>query len=410
MVAFSVMSYFDRIIMSVAGPFIMAESRLTETQMGTIYSAFTFSYAILMIPGGRIADRFGPRRVLTLMGIGAALFTGCTALGGKPVFGIWLGVLPSFMAIRLGLGAVTAPLYPSCAILNARWTPPASRARIWGWVAAGSGIGGALSPVLFTWMIGRCGWRASFLASALVTGALAAAWFFFVRDYPERAYPEKAPPRRLKTPWRDLFGNRHLLLLTISYLTANYFEYIFFYWLLYYLSAVRHASVRESATCSAVVWLAWAAMTPTGGWISDRLVSRYGLTAGRRIIPMLSLPIAAALLAAAINLRAMVPMVVLLFVTLGLAAATDGPYWVSSSDIGGKHVGAAGGILNTGGNIGGFLAPILTPLIASRLGWSTALYAGSLIVLFGVVLWFFIDVSKSSSLSDRPDRPDVVSA
>src|SRR5229473_4199236 len=182
MVAFSIMSYFDRIIMSIAGPFIMRESHVSETQMGAIYSAFIFSYGILMIPGGRLADRFGPRRVLTVMGLGAGVFTGLTALGGRPLFGIWLVVLPSFLAIRLALGAVTAPLYPSCAILNARWTPIAQRARVWGWVASGSGIGGSLAPLLFAWMIDHYGWRVSFVASAIATGALGVLWYLYVRD------------------------------------------------------------------------------------------------------------------------------------------------------------------------------------------------------------------------------------
>jgi len=393
-VAFSVMSYFDRIIMSIAGPFIMSESHLTETQMGTIYSAFTFSYAIFMVPGGQLADRFGPRRVLTIMGLGAALFTGLTGLGGKPLFGIWLGALPSFIALRLAFGFFTAPLYPSCAILNARWTPPSSRAHVWGWVASGSGIGGALSPVLFSWMIDRFGWRASFVMAALVTAALAAVWYAYVRNFPDsgvRANKLRTPSR---IPWREIFANRHLVLLTISYLTTNYFEYIFFYWLFYYFGHVRHASSSEAAISSAVIWGAWAIMTPIGGWISDHLVRRFGLKNGRRVMPMLNLTIAAALLAISVNTTALLPMVLMLFATLGLAAATDGPYWVSSSDLGGAHVGAAGGILNTGGNIGGFLGPVLTPLIASRLGWTAALYAGSAVVLVGVLLWLFIDVTK----------------
>jgi len=53
MVAFSVMSYFDRTIMSIAGPAIIREFGLSETEMGTVYSAFILSYALLMIPGGR---------------------------------------------------------------------------------------------------------------------------------------------------------------------------------------------------------------------------------------------------------------------------------------------------------------------------------------------------------------------
>lgn len=395
MVAFSIMSYFDRIIMSIAGPRIMTESGLSETQMGAIYSAFILSYGILMIPGGRLADRFGPRRVLTAVALGAGTFTGLTALGGRPPLGVWLGVLPSFLAVRLCFGAMTAPLYPSCAIVNARWTPPGDRARIWGWVASGTGTGGALAPLLFTWMIERFGWRTSFVFSAIVTAILGIAWYACVRDFPQGVRAATMAEAKARTPWRSLFSHRHLMLLTLSYLTTNYFEYIFFYWLYYYFDRIRHAGARESAISSAVVWIAWTIMTPVGGWASDRLVARFGRRAGRRLVPLVSLITAGVLMIVALNVTAIVPMVVILFVTLGLAAATDGPYWVSSGDLGGAHVGAASAILNTGGNLGGFLAPILTPFLAARFGWSWALYGASAIVVGGAALWLFIDVTET---------------
>src|SRR5713226_6806633 len=141
--AFSVMSYFDRTIMSIAGPGIIREFGLSETEMGTVYSAFILGYALLMIPGGRMADRFGPRVVLAATGLVAALFTGLTALGGRPGLGSYLGVVPAFVLIRLGLGVSTAPLYPSCGSMNANWFPEAKRVRIWGFIAAGAGLGGA---------------------------------------------------------------------------------------------------------------------------------------------------------------------------------------------------------------------------------------------------------------------------
>ncbi|MFN7998241.1 MAG: MFS transporter [Bryobacteraceae bacterium] len=394
MVAFSIMSYFDRIIMSIAGPHIMTESGLSETQMGAIYSAFIFSYGILMIPGGRLADRFGPRRVLTAVALGAGGFTGLTVLGGRPPLGVWLGVLPSFLAVRLCFGAMTAPLYPSCAIMNARWTPAADRARIWGWVASGTGTGGALAPLLFTWMVGQYGWRMSFVFSALLTAVLGIVWYLYVRDFPQGFRGAAVSEAKSPTPWRRLFTHRHLMLLTLSYLTTNYFEYIFFYWLFYYFERIRHAGTRESAISSAVVWIAWTIMTPAGGWASDRMVARLGRKTGRRVVPLVSLITAGILMVVALNVTSIVPMVAILFATLGLAATTDGPYWVSSGDLGGAHVGAASGILNTGGNLGGFLAPILTPFLAARFGWSAALYAGSAIVAIGAVLWLLIDVTK----------------
>src|SRR5215510_10260633 len=121
MIACSLMSYFDRTIMSIAGPRIMKEFDLSATEMGSVYSAFILSYAIMMIPGGRVADRLGPRLTLLLMNLSAALFTGLTAVGGKPGLGSVLGVVPALVIIRLGLGVGTAPLYPACARMSAQW-------------------------------------------------------------------------------------------------------------------------------------------------------------------------------------------------------------------------------------------------------------------------------------------------
>src|SRR5262249_2938258 len=124
MVSFGLMSYFDRTIMSIAGPSIIREFGLSETEMGSVYSAFVLSYAVVMIPGGHLADRFGPRLVLTLVGVGAALFTGLTAVGGRPGLGAYIGIVPALFAIRLGLGACSAPLFPTCGTMSANWLSP----------------------------------------------------------------------------------------------------------------------------------------------------------------------------------------------------------------------------------------------------------------------------------------------
>ena len=157
MIAFSAVSYFDRIIMSIAAPQILKEFALSETQMGWIYSAFILTYAVLMAPGGALADRFGADRVLLMVGIGSALFTALTAAAGKPGIGEWIGIFPSFLIVRLALGACTAPLYPSCARINATAMPANWRARVWGGVAAGCGIGGACAPSLCPFMQVRFG-------------------------------------------------------------------------------------------------------------------------------------------------------------------------------------------------------------------------------------------------------------
>jgi len=408
MFGFSVMSYFDRTIMSIAGPGIMKEFGLSETEMGTVYSAFLWSYALMMIPCGGLADRLGPRLVLTGMALGAAAFTALTAWAGKPGLGTYLGIVPSFVVIRLGLGVFTAPIYPTCARMNANWMGIGQRGRVQGWVNSGAGLGGAVSPILFSWMIARYGWRISFLLAGLATAVLGAAWFFYVRDRPEEhpgvghKLPDVPAPRRSRapTPWRALLADRNLQLLTIGYFAVDYFEYIFFYWIFYYLGEIRGLGASESAIYTTLLFLTWLVMTPVGGWTCDRLGARYGRKAGLKMVGAGGLILAAILLFAGVNAQQTASAVGLMSLALGFASCSDVAFWAATIDVAGTEVGAAGGILNTGGNVGGSFAPVLTAFIAARAGWSWGLYFGCLMALAGVLTWLWIDPTRKIAVRE----------
>ncbi len=411
LVSLSLLSYFDRTIMSIAGPHIIKEFKLSDTEMGMVYSAFIVSYALLMIPGGHWVDRFGPRRVITVTGLGAALFTALTALGGRPGLGTILGVVPALIVIRFGFGGCAAPLYPSCARMNSNWIPLHQHARVWGLVAAGAGLGGAISPLLFSWMIEKHGWRFSFCLAGAATAALILLWFWYVRDYPterlaldvEKGIADAAGPLRVaervprKTPWLRLLTNRNLLLLAFGYGAVCYFEYVLFYWTYYYFGEVRHAGLGRSAVYTTILFLAWMIMTPMGGLVSDRLVERYGSRWGRRLVPMVVLTLAAALLCFGVKSGAPFTAAAAFALALGLASCSDGPFWASAIEVGGNEVGAASGILNTGCNLGGLVGPVLTPWIASYYGWSWGLYFGSAVLMMSVLAWFFIDPAAVAS-------------
>lgn len=406
MVGLSVMSYFDRIIISVASPEIIREFSISETEMGAVYSAFLFGYTLTMIPGGRMADRWGPRWVVTLSGVGAALLTALTALGGASAWGGLLGVAGSFIVIRFGLGLATGPLYPSCARLYASWIPLKMRARVHGYVAGGAGLGGAVSPLLFSWLIAAFGWRVSFLWAALATAALAFVWLGYVRNTPSE-HPRLGGQRPDPVggglsgglvggsiaEWGALARNPSLLMLTLSYFCVCYFEYIFFFWLYYYLGEIRGLGSEATAVATAIVFLSWMVMSPVGGWASDRLVSRYGRKTGRRLIPAACLPLGGIALCVGINVENPVAGVALLAFSFGLAACSDGPFWAAAIDIGGPHSGASCGILNAGGNVGG-IAPVVTPWIAARSSWSMGLYFAVVVLCLGAFGWFLVDPTK----------------
>lgn len=390
MVLLSVMTYIDRIIITIAGPGIMKEFSVSETQMGTIYSAYLFSYAIMMIPGGWFTDVAGPRVSLAVMAFGTGLFTAVTALGGSPGLGTYIGVVGSFLVIRLATGVCASPMYPAAGRMSANWNVPHARARVWGWIASGAGFGGACTPLLFSWMRAHYGWRGSFLLAGAGSVALAGVWYWYVRDYP----PVENRPHlqsRAPTPWKDLFTNRDLMLLTAGYVTANYFEYIFFFWLYYYFGQIRKMGMDQSAIYTTLMWIAWILFTPTGGWASDKLGARFGLRNGRRIVVVGCMTISAILVIIGSNVTATAPTVILLCLSLGFAAATDAPYWAAAIDASGKHSGTGGAIFNTGGNIGGMLAPTVTPLLAHWFGWSSGLYFGGAVVFLGILVWFFLE-------------------
>lgn len=387
------MSYFQRTAMSIAGPSIAREFSLSETQMGAIFSAFVLGYALLMIPGGWLADRIGPRLALGIVGFGTAALTSLTAFGGNAGLGALFGVFPAFLVIRLLLGILSAPLYPATARMTANWMSIGIRGQVSGWIVGGAGVGGALSPLIFSHLIASVGWRAAFLLTGFATAILAVVWMTSVRDYPPGEDQPKEDTRR-SAPWGKLLTNRELMLLTVGYVALDYFEYIFFYWTYYYLGQIRHMGADQSAVYTTGLFVAFLISAPIGGRLTDLCVRRFGLKAGMRIVPIAATALSIALLLIAIGLSSAEITGVLMAVALGAAASTEGAYWAATIQAGGKDAGAAFGILNGGGNLGGFLAPLATPWLASKFGWSAGLYFGCLVVTLSICVWFFIDMER----------------
>jgi MFS family permease len=197
-------------------------------------------------------------------------------------------------------------------------------------------------------------------------------------------------------------------LLAVGYGTVSYFEYIFFYWIYYYFREIRRMSQSETSTYTTVIFLAWVVMTPLGGWLSDRLIRIFGKKTGRPMVPVVCILLSALLLFLGTHVSGSFVVGALLALSFGLASASDGPFWVATIDAGGEDVGAACGVLNTGSNIGGFVAPVLTPFIASLLGWSSALYFGCFVATVGAAIWFLMDATPSSADFARLEQTSLL--
>jgi ACS family glucarate transporter-like MFS transporter len=405
---FSMISYFDRTIMSIAGPQMIRDFGISATEMGSIYSAFILGYALFMIPAGRLTDGIGPRRSLALMGLLSAAFTALTVVAGKPGLGALIGIVPALFAVRFGLGVVTAPLYPACACMTANWIPMVYHARVQGFIIAGSSLGAAISPLLFTWIMLRFQWRMPFLIAGCATAILAVTWLWFARDYPPATRSERMDrPGETSQSWGQLFTDRNLMLLTFAYGALGYFQYIFFYWMYYYFGEVLHLGTEASARYTTFLFLTEGAIMPLGGFVSDRLTRQYGPQFGRRIVPMAGLSLGAAFTYLA-TANAGFTAVLCFSLAFGLSACSEGPVWATVTEMAGKRVGGASSILNAGAQVGGLFAPILTPLIASRAGWAWGLHTGSLVALCGVVAVYFVKIRPGIPVVETAPAPEAV--
>ena len=185
----AVVNYFQRVNISIAGDSIMKDFHLTQTQMGTVFSAFGLGYTLFQVPGGMLADRFGPRRVL-----GCAMATWCifTFLSGM-IGGIslltGLSVLNALIALRFIFGIFQAPMFPTSTRTVTNWFPISERARANGLAFSGVSIGSFLVPPLVSWMILRWSWQSSFYIASVSSLLLSVAWAFYVRDYPSQHRP-----------------------------------------------------------------------------------------------------------------------------------------------------------------------------------------------------------------------------
>jgi MFS family permease len=378
-------SHFNRVSIATAGTArIMGQYGFSPTRMGTIYSAFLLAYTICMIPGGLFIDRFGPKAALAVVGFGSAAFVALTGVVGLTIRDGATAFL-ALWVVRSLMGVVSSPLHPSGAAAVGIWVPPGGRSRINGLVTGAALVGIAAAPLLFGRLIARFDWPGAFLITSCATLAVCVPWTLFV---PQR---KPAAPVSGLSGWKNLLTNRSLILLTLSYGAVSYFQYLFFYWVGYYFETVLKLPDPESRAYSAALPMAMAVGMPLGGWIGDGLEHRFGPRRARRIMPMAGLAAGGALLV--LGVRATEPSWIATWFALALGAVgmTEAAFWVTAVELGGRRGGSSAALVNTGGNAGGMLAPVVTPWVGQLYGWGPAVGLGALVCLLGVVLWLGIE-------------------
>jgi MFS transporter, ACS family, glucarate transporter len=418
-----VVTAFGRLNLGIAGKSIQEEFDLSTQAMGWIFGAFAFGYALFQIPSGWAADRFGPRRTLTLAILWWATLT--IAMNAVPFLALRLSLnlAWTFGVIRFLTGLGEAASYPNANRIVAFWTTKSERGIGSSLLLGGVGAGGVMAPALFAATMQRWGWRSSFLVSGILAVIVAVTWFFFSTNRPEEHAGVNAAELEIltadrrsdrvtyastKTPWRNILFNRSVWGLLISYFFHGYTPFIYFTWFFIYLTRVRGLTIAKGGLWATTPFIAMTILSPIGGWLSDRAVQRYGVKRGRQSTVWIGMTTSALLLWIGSRTGNNTTAILLLAGAAGFSNFAAPSWWASCIDLAPNHSGSLSALMNTCANSAGGIAPVLTGYIATNFGWIRALDFAALMSFSAGVVWIFVDASNnvessnSEYLSSKP--------
>ena len=392
----SVITYLDRVCISVAGPRIQQDLGLTPGDWGLVVSAFALAYAIFEIPSGWLGDRVGPRSVLTRIVVWWSAFTSLT--GAVTSFPILLGT-------RFLFGAGEAGAYPNASAAISRWFPAAERGGAHGVVWMASRVGGILSPILVIPIQQAWGWRASFYIFGVFGVIWAIAWYLWFRDDPadmagvtKQEIAEIGAPKRdsHRMPWGVVLRSPNLWWIMAMYHTYCWGSFFYLSWLHTFLQKGRGYSEQEIQQLSWLPFACGAVANLLGGLTSDRLVKRIGLKWGRRAVGLGGLAASALFIMLTMFTQDKVASVVLL--ALGYAGSDFmlPVAWSVCLDVGRKYAGAVTGAMNTAGQLGSTLTAWAFGKIVVAYGgnYDAPLVPMAAMTLISALLWLKIDPTK----------------
>ena len=402
----SIITYVDRVNISVAARQMMPALGLTQMQMGYVFSAFVLGYALFQIPGGWLGDRWGTRLVLAGAVVWWSVFTALTAVAGTLPTAEWLGILGSFILIRFLIGVGEAAALPNFNRAVANWFPLRERGLGMGVSIGGIGIGSAITPPLVAWMMVNLGWQSTFYAAGLAGVLIAGLWGWYATDRPEQHHgvthaelvhiqgeSAGATPSLLlvePVPWRAFARTPSVWWIVLSYTALGYVAYVYMSWFYLYLVNERGFGVLRGAFFASGPFLAMTVLCPLGGWVTDRVAAALGVNAGRSWVGGAGMLLSGTCIVAGTQIEEPYAAITMLSLGAGFLYFTVGAFWASTIDLAPCHAGTLSGIMNTGANVGGTISPTLTPWLAEHFGWNMSLGFAATIAAIGGLLWLLI--------------------
>ncbi|AVP36316.1 MFS transporter [Staphylococcus felis] len=395
-----VIAYMDRSNISyIAGP-MMEDLNLTKTQFGYLASFFALGYALMQVPSGILAEKFGPKKMLSI------------ALLWWSAFTILTGVVKNhglLFFVRFLFGVGEAPMYPSNAVFNTHWFSKNEKGRAASALLAGSYFGPVIAPFITIAIYNAFGWQAVFYIFGIIGFLIAILWAIIAKDLPEHhkmvneaekqfilANRDVVETEKSSAPWGVFFTRFSFYAIAAQYFIVQFVITLFLIWLPTYLMEEFNVDFITMSKIAGIPWLLMFILIMAGGAISDRILSagksRFVARASIAIFGFIVFGISLNFAVASNSLTANIFWMSLCLGGVGLSMVMS---WASATDIGRNFSGTVSGWMNLWGNIGAMLSPVLAGFLAEKIGWDATLRSMLVLVIVAIFFWFFV----------KPDQP-----
>lgn len=400
LLALAAVTYLDRVCISILAPDIARDLSLSKLQMSFVFSAFAVAYAVFEMATAWWGERIGPRRVLTRIVGWWSCFTIATAFAWN---------YASLLVIRFLFGAGEAGAWPNAALAFSRWTPLRERGRAQGLFFAAAHLSGGLTPLLVAALARSMSWRPIFALCGAVGFIWAATWFRWFRDEP-RAHPQVNPGeaelietgravsthhRAQGTDWRALVESPNVWFLCLAYFSNSYGAYFVMTWLPTYLAEQRGFQKESLSFFSGLPLLLSVLGDIGGGAVTDFLTRRFGLRLGRSSVSVAGYAVAGVAMFGSVF--SSTPMMAASLIAIAVAASMFplSASWAACMDIGGGHTALLSAAMNTTGQIGSILSPVVAGWAVTHFSnWQAPLLIMGGLYVVSSVLWIFVDPRK----------------
>ena len=315
----------------------------------------------------------------------------------------------SLVVIRFLFGAGEAGAWPNAALAFSRWIPLRERGRVQGFFFAAAHVSGGLTPLLVAWLLTLLSWRGVFLVCGCTGLVWAAAWYRWFRDEPRehskvnRAEVELIEDgRRLgghahhgAALWRALASSPNVWCLCLAYLSNSYGSYFVMTWLPTYLAENRGFEKQPLSLFAGLPLMLSVFGDISGGAVTDWAIRSFGLRLGRIVVCVAGYAVAAVAMLAAVYADTPVMAACLIAVAVAASMFTLSPSWAACMDIGGQNTAVLSAAMNTTGQVGSILSPVITGWIVYRFSnWQMPLLIMAGLYALSALLWMVVDPRK----------------